>query len=83
MTCFRVFSYRNIINFSLAKVFFSQINFYRNIKTKQITSDEEGDEEDSVRTEDFSARFLDEMLNPTKLSVAGSRNQITREIRLQ
>ncbi|XP_060738595.1 trichohyalin [Tachysurus vachellii] len=45
--------------------------------TGQITGEEEDDEEDSVRTEDFSARFLDQMLDPTKLSVAGSRNQIT------
>ncbi|KAK2845379.1 hypothetical protein Q7C36_010233 [Tachysurus vachellii] len=42
-----------------------------------ITGEEDDDEEDSVRTEDFSARFLDQMLDPTKLSVAGSRNQIT------
>ncbi|KAK3538447.1 hypothetical protein QTP86_003708 [Hemibagrus guttatus] len=37
-----------------------------------VTSKEEADEEDSVRTEDFSARFLEEMLEPTKLSAAGS-----------
>ncbi|KAF4074208.1 hypothetical protein AMELA_G00236920 [Ameiurus melas] len=37
-----------------------------------VTSKEEGDEDDSVRTEDFSARFLEEMLDPTKPSAAGS-----------
>ncbi|MCI4392875.1 hypothetical protein PGIGA_G00150930 [Pangasianodon gigas] len=37
-----------------------------------VTRKEEGDEQDSVRTEDFSARFLEEMLEPTKLSAAGS-----------
>ncbi|KAK3514370.1 hypothetical protein QTP70_015896, partial [Hemibagrus guttatus] len=42
-----------------------------------VTSKEEADEEDSVRTEDFSARFLEGMLEPTKLSAAGSGKQIT------
>ncbi|XP_046697667.1 trichohyalin isoform X2 [Silurus meridionalis] len=37
-----------------------------------VARKEDGDEEDSVRTEDFSARFLEEMLEPTKLSTAGS-----------
>ncbi|XP_017307877.1 golgin subfamily A member 6-like protein 24 isoform X2 [Ictalurus punctatus] len=37
-----------------------------------VTSKEEGDEDESVRTEDFSARFLEEMLDPTKPSAAGS-----------
>ncbi|KAI5613345.1 trichohyalin isoform X2 [Silurus asotus] len=40
--------------------------------TGQVARKEDGDEEDSVRTEDFSARFLEEMLEPTKLSTAGS-----------
>ncbi|XP_058231533.1 trichohyalin [Hemibagrus wyckioides] len=40
--------------------------------TGQVTRKEECDEEDSVKTEDFSARFLEEMLEPTKLSTAGS-----------
>ncbi|KAF5895425.1 golgin subfamily A member 6-like protein 22 isoform X1, partial [Clarias magur] len=37
-----------------------------------VTRKEEADEEDSVRTEDFSARFIEEMLEPTKLDTAGS-----------
>ncbi|MCJ8747101.1 hypothetical protein PDJAM_G00149520 [Pangasius djambal] len=40
--------------------------------TGQVTRKEEGDEQDSVRTEDFSARFLEEMLEPTEQSAAGS-----------
>ncbi|XP_053336629.1 trichohyalin [Clarias gariepinus] len=37
-----------------------------------VTRKEEADEEDSVRTEDFSARFIQEMLEPTKLNTAES-----------
>ncbi|TSU24209.1 hypothetical protein Baya_12865 [Bagarius yarrelli] len=37
-----------------------------------VTGNEEEDEEDSVHTEDFSTRFLKEMLEPAKLNPTGS-----------